>query len=157
MYRGAEFNFINKYCAPNFKACRSIVDNEYQEIKIIGVDKDSIKVSADKKGMWVVAFKLSQKPDSDWVRKFCEVEEKNSDLMKRSGVISNASFEVNVFENDDLQVVLEVLKKEVAETNAQCSEDYQKKLKIRQEIEDLRQKENDAKQKFKDNADELNF
>ena len=133
------------------------MDSEYQEIKIVGVDKEAIKLSSDKKGFWVVFFKLSQKPDSDWERKFCEIEEKNSDVMKRKGVIINGSLEVYIFENDDLQAVLDALKVEVAETNAQCSEDYQKKLKIRQEIEGLRQRESNARQKFQDDADKLNF
>ena len=133
------------------------MSGESQEIKIVGVDKESVRMSSDKKDYWVVLFKLSLKPDQFWEKKFYEVQQKDTNAMKRKAQIVENSISVEVSGIDDLQKVLDVLKIEVAETNVSCEEDHQKKLKIRQELETLHQKQRDATQKFKEDADKLMF
>lgn len=127
-----------------------------QEIRIIGVDKETIRVSSEK-DYWVVPFKLSLKPDQSWERKFYEVQQKDANPMKRKVRFVENSIIVEVSGIDDLQKVLDVIKIEVTETNVLCEEDYQKKLKIRKELEALQKKQRNATQKFKDDADKLMF
>ncbi|MFA5262038.1 MAG: hypothetical protein WC450_12515 [Candidatus Omnitrophota bacterium] len=131
--------------------------DENREIKIVRVDKDEIKISADKNEHWVVPFKLSLSPDESWQKKFYDVQQRDSDTMKRKARIVENTLSVEVFSADDLQKVLDVLKIEVVETNAQCEEDYQKKIKIRQQLEALQKKQRDATQQLKENSDKLVF
>ena len=130
---------------------------ESEEIKIVGVEKDAIRVSPDKKDYWVVLFKLSLKPDQTWEKKFYEVQQKDTNAMKRKAQIVENAISVDVSSMDDLQKVLDIIKIEVAETNVLCEADYQKKVKIRQELEGLQQKQRDATQKFKEDSDKLKF
>jgi hypothetical protein len=133
------------------------MSSESLEIKIVGVDKETIKVSPDKKECWIVAFKLSSKPDQAWERNFYEVHQKNRNAMKRSAQVIENSISVEVSALDDLQKVLDVIKIEVAETNALGEADHQKKLKIHQELEDLQKRQRDSTQKFKEDSDNLAF
>jgi len=130
---------------------------ESPEIKITGVDKERIKVSKDQKDFWVIPFQLVPQPGDSWNRKFYEAQKDSGEVVKRRILVINDCLEVEVCEIDDLQKILDALKIVVAETNAQCIADYQKKLRIRQELEDLREKQNDATQKFKDDSDNLIF
>ncbi len=133
------------------------MSGENQEIKIVGVDKEAIKVSTESKDLWIVPFKLSQKPDSSWERKFYETQQKDRSLMRRKARVIEDSLTVEVAAVDDLQKVLDVLKTEVTETNAVCEEELQRKMKIRKELEDLQQRQRDASQKLKDDSDNLKF
>ena len=130
---------------------------ESQKIKIVSVDKEAIKVSPDKKDLWVIPFKLSQKPDQDWERKFYDAQKKDKNIMKRKTRVVENYLEVDVSGIDDLQKILDVIKVEIAETNVQCEEDYRKKLQIRHEIEELRQRQINATQKLKADSDKLEF
>ncbi len=131
--------------------------NEHQEIKIIGIDKEAIKVSSDKQNFWTVPFKLSARVDQAWERKFYDVQQKDANVMKRKTQVGGDFIKVEVSELDDLQKVLDVIKIEVAQTNALCEEDYQKKEKLRQDLEALQKKQSNATQKFKDDSDKLQF
>lgn len=133
------------------------MDSESQEIKIIGVDKEAIRVSSDKKDFWVIPFKLSLKPDQIWERKFYEVQQKDSNPLKRKVRVGESVIEVELSGTDDLQKVFDVVKIEVAQTNALCEQDYQKKVKIRHELEDLQKRDRDSTQKFKEDSDKLTF
>lgn len=133
------------------------MDSESQEIKIIGVEREAIKPSSDKKNFWVVPFTLSRRPDESWERKLREIQEEDDDEMKRQARVLGDSLEVQISENDDLQKIFDVIKKEVAEANKQCEEDHEKKLKIRRQLEEVRQKQANSMQKFKDDADKLEF
>ena len=64
---------------------------------------------------------------------------------------------VEVTATDDLQKILDVLKIQVTEANEQSEEDFQKKLKIRRELEDLQKKRENSTQKFMDDTDHLKF
>jgi len=128
---------------------------EGQEIKIVGVDKDAIVVSVDKNDYWVVPFKLSSTPDQFWEKKFYEVQQKDTSTLKRKVRVSGDAISAEVASLDDLQKILDVIKVEVTQTNVLCEEDYQKKLKIRQQLEDLQKKQRDSTQKFKDASDKL--
>ncbi len=130
---------------------------ENEDIKIIGVDKEAIKISSEKGEYWSVPFRLSHVPDQSWHKKFHEVREKDKSLLKRKAQVSEKTINVEVSGADDLQKVLDALKVQIAETNILCAEDYQKKLKIRQELEDLQQKQRDITAKFKDDAVKLKF
>lgn len=130
---------------------------ESREIKIVNVNKEAIKTSPDKKDFWIVPFKLSQEPDQSWERIFSEAQKKDKDAMKRKTQVVGGCLEVEISETDDLQKVLDVLKGKVAEVNVQCEEDYQKKLRIRQELEEMRQREIKATQKLRDVSDKLEF
>ena len=114
---------------------------ESREIKIVNVNKEAIKTGPDKKDFWIIPFKLSQEPDQSWERIFSEIQKKDEDAMKRKAQVVGGCLEVEISETDDLQKVLDVLKVEVAEVNVQCEEDHQRKLKIRQELEEMRQRE----------------
>jgi len=133
------------------------MNGESQEIKIVGVDKETIKVSSDKEDYWLIPFKLSLIPDRSWQKRFYEVQQKNSDTMKRKATVVENFINVEVCSTDDLQKVLDVLKIEVAETNVLCEEDHQKKIKIRRELEEFQQKQRDATLRFKDDSDNLVF
>ena len=133
------------------------MSSENQEIKIVSVDKEAIRVSSDKKDYWVVPFKLSLKPDQSWQEKFYEVQQKDINVMKRRANVVENSINVDVSSMDDLQKVLHAIKIEVAETNILCEADYLKKMKIRQELEALQQKQRDSTQKFKEDSDNLVF
>jgi hypothetical protein len=134
-----------------------MMGSESQEIKVVGVDKEAIRVSSDKKDFWVVPFILSPKPDQSWERKFYEVQQKNTNLLKRKAHVVDNCISTEVASMDDLQKILDVIKIEVAETNVLCEADNQKKLKIRQELESLQQRQRDSTQKFKGDADKLIF
>lgn len=102
-------------------------------------------------------FKLSTKPDTAWQKKFYEVHQKDTNAMKRKAQVVEDTIHAEVSSLDDLQKVLDVVKIEVAETNALCEADYQKKLRIREELETLQQKQRDATQKFREDSDKLVF
>ena len=134
-----------------------MMSGETQEIKIVGVDKDKIVISSDKKEYWVVSFTLSSSPDASWQKKFYDVQQKDASSMKRKAQIVENSLNVDVPSSDDLQKVLDDLKIQVAKANVLCEEDYQTKMKVRQELEDLQQRRKDSTQKFKDDSDKLIF
>ena len=133
------------------------MSGESQEIKIVGVDKEAIKTDSDKKEHWVVPFKLSLNPDQSWQDKYYEVQKKNTNAMKRKSQLVENTIIVEVSGADDLQKVLDALKIEVVEANVLCEKDYQKKMRIRQELEALQKEQKDATQKFKDDSDKLVF
>ncbi len=126
-------------------------------IKIVGVDRDLIRVSEDKKETWIVPFRLSAKPDQAWERKFYEVQQKDISVLKKKGRFVEDCIELEVAELDSLQNILDVLKAEVAQANALCEEDFQKKVKIKEELEALQKRQRDATEKFKEDSDTLNF
>jgi len=133
------------------------MSDEHKEIIITGVDKDSIVMGSSKLNLWVVPFKLSSKPDQDWERKFYEVQQRDKNVMKRKVQILGDFIKVEVTETDDLQKVLDVIRLEVTETNALCEGDYQKKMKMRRELEELQHKQGDITAKFKGDSDKLKF
>ena len=129
--------------------------SERQDIKIVSVCKDEIKINPDEKESWIIPFQLSLKPYESWQNKFNEVQKKNTHDMKRKARIDEDFLRVEVFGEDDLQKILDVLKIEVEETNVLCEEEYQKKIKVRQEVEELQKKQKDTTLKFKADADNL--
>jgi hypothetical protein len=133
------------------------MDGEGQVIKVVGVDKEAIRTASDKKDYWVVPFRLSFKPDQNWEKKFYEVHQKNAHVMKRKAQIAESLMQVEVNSTDNLQKVLDVIKAEILETNTLCSVDYQHKMKIRKDLEELQQKQRDSTQKFKEDSDNLSF
>jgi len=133
------------------------MSGENQEIKIIGVDKDTIRISPESKDYWVIPFKLSANPDQSWQQKFYEVQKKDTDSIKRKVRLIENSICAEVSVIDDLQKILDILKIDVVEANILCEEDYQKKVKIRQELAALQQAQRDATLKFKQDSDKLTF
>ncbi|MDP8266395.1 MAG: hypothetical protein P9M07_05555 [Candidatus Aceula meridiana] len=133
------------------------MSGENQEIKIVGIDKDSIRISSDNKDYWVVSFKLATSPDQSWQKKFYEIQKKDSDIAKRKMWFIKDSICVEVSAVDDLQKVLDALKIEIAEVNVLCEQDHQKKIKIRQELATLQQVQRDATLKLKEDSDKLIF
>jgi len=133
------------------------MSGEYQEIKIVGVDKEAISICEDKEDHWLVPFELSSSPDQFWQKKFSEVQQKDDNAMKRKTQIVDKTISVEVSGNDDLQKILDVLKNEVAQVNVLCEEDYKKKIQIRQELEDMHQRQRNATLKFKGDSDKLMF
>jgi len=133
------------------------MSDQSEEIKIVGVDKETIKLGSGKNECWVVPFKLSSIPNQSWLKNFYEVQKKNINVQKRKLQIIKDSIIVEIFCSDDLQKVLDVLKIDIAETNVLCAQDYQKKLKIRQELEALQKVQQNITQKLKDDSDKLMF
>ena len=133
------------------------MSGEHQEIKIVGVDKDKIQMSPDRKEVWVIPFKLSARPDEMWQKKFYDVQQKNTDKMKRKATVHEDLMSVEVASADDLQKALDVVKLEIVETNVLCEEDFQTKIKIHQELESLQKKQRDATSRFKEDSDKLMF
>lgn len=133
------------------------MSGESQEIKIVGVDKEGIRVSPDKKELWIIPFKLSLKPDQSWEKKFFEIQQKDVMGLRRKVRVVENSISVETAATDDLQKILDAIKVSVTETNVLCEADYQKKVQIRQELETLQQKQRDATQKFKEDSDKLEF
>jgi len=133
------------------------MSDDCQEIKVAGVDKDGIEMNAGTHSLWGVPFQLSSKPYPDWERRFYEVQKSATNVTKRTMRIIGDKIKLDVSELDDLQKVLDVLMVVVAETNALCERDYQKKMKIRQELETLQRKQGDVTQKLKDGSDKLQF
>ncbi len=127
------------------------------EIKIIGVSKEEIRADSDKADFWIVPFQLSGNPDDLWQKKFYDVHQKNTDVMKRKARVNGNFLQAEVSAADDLQKVLDALKIEVAETNVLCAEDHQKKIEIRKKLEALQQKQRDTTQQFKEDTDTLMF
>ena len=139
------------------KRARLVMSEETRDIRIIGVDKEAIKTGSGKVEHWVISFKLSLAPDENWQKNFYEVQKKNADIMKRKLQVTGDAMMVDIFGSDDLQKVLDVLKIEIVEVNAVCEKDYQKRMQLRQELAVLQQKQMDATQKLKDDADRLVF
>lgn len=133
------------------------MSEERQEIKIIGIDKEAITMGSVKENFWVVPFKLSLKPNQDWERNFYEVQNKDKNVMKRKSVLAGDFIKTQVGEMDDLQKVLDMVRIEVTEANALCEGDYQKKMKIRHELEVLQNRQGDVTKKFREDADKLAF
>ena len=80
------------------------------------------------------------------------------DLRYEGGIhgVSGAA-EPDLILTDDLQKILNALKVTVAQANILCEKDFQRKLRIRPELEDLQKQQRDATQKFKDDSDKLMF
>ncbi len=133
------------------------MEGESQEVKIIGVEKEGIAMSPNKKEIWVVPFKLSLSPDKFWQKKFYEVQQKDVSVMKRPVEVVDNLMRMEVSSADDLQKLLDILRLEVAQTNVLSEEDYQRKIKIHQELESLQKKQRDSTQQFKDDSDKLTF
>ena len=129
----------------------------HEEIKIVGVDKAAIEMSPSKQDLWIIPFELSLKPDQDWERKFYEVQKSDTNVMKRAMQIKENYIRMEVSQKDDLHKVLDVLKAEVAKTNVLREGDYQKKMNIRQQLEELHHQQGDVTKKFKDDSDQLQF
>ena len=132
------------------------MSGENQEIKIVGVDKEEIKVGGNK-DEWIIPFKLSATPDESWQKKFYEVQQKDSSVMKRKSRVIENFIKIEISSVDDLQKILDALKIEVAEANALCEEDYQTKMRVRQELEALQKKQRDSTAHFKEDSDKLVF
>ncbi len=77
--------------------------------------------------------------------------------MKRKAHLIEDTISVEVSGIDDLKTVFDFVKIEVVETNALFEEDHQRKKKIREELATLQQKQRDATQKFREDADKLVF
>ena len=77
--------------------------------------------------------------------------------MKRKARIDGDSMNVEVFQEDELQKVLDQIKNDVEGANNLSEEEYQKKVKIRQELENLKQRQKDATEKLKEDSDGLVF
>jgi len=133
------------------------MSEESQQVKVVGVDKEGIRTCSDKKDQWIVPFTLSIKPDQSWQEKFYEAQKSDSDPMSRKAQLQEKSILVQVSGVDDLQKILDALKVTVTEANVLCEKDFQRKLKIRRELEELQKKQRDATQKFKDDSDKLVF
>ena len=133
------------------------MSQDIQGIKIVGVDKEEIRISSDKKDFWIVPFTLSAKADQSWEKKFYDVQQRSTHALKRKAHVVGNCLSVEVASTDDLQKILDVVKIAVVETNVLCEEDNQKKIKIRQELEALQQRQRDATQKFKEDANKLTF
>ncbi len=127
------------------------------DIVVVGVDRGSIEMGAGKQSSWIVPFRLSAKPDQDWERKFYEVQQREKSALKRKAQILEDLLKVEVSETDDLQNILDVIKAQVAETNALREGDHQKKLKMRLELAALQGRQEDVTRKFRDAADKLSF
>ena len=133
------------------------MDTEERDVRIIGIEKSAIKESHDQKGIWILPFKLSVKPDDSWARNFFEVNRKNTNDAKRKANVVEDRIEVSVAEMDDQQKLLDAIKIDVADTNALCEENYQKKLSLQQGLEALKKKQNDVLEKLKEDSDKLQF
>ncbi len=127
------------------------------EIAITGVDREAIGMTSGKDCLWIVPFKLSSVPDADWSRRFYEVIDKDKSAVKRKQQLTEGVIRVEVGESDDLQVVLDALKKNVAATEVLCEGDFQKRMGFRRELAALQQKQGDVTRKLRNGADNLRF
>jgi len=132
------------------------MSDDCQEIKVVSIDKEAIKMSAGTQ-IWVIPFKLSSKPDQDWEKKFFDVQRKDKEATKRNMKIVGDVITVEISEIDNLQKVLDVIRQEAAETNVLCETDYQTKLKVRRDLEVSLRKQADSTKRFKDDSDNLQF
>jgi len=132
------------------------MNDECNDIKVVSVDREAIKMTLGKQ-IWGVPFKLSSIPSQDWMNKFYEVQHKDVNDMKRKIKIEEDIITVEIFEMDNLQKVLDAISHEVAQTNILCDGDFQKKLKVRHDFEVLQQRQGDATKKFQNDSDSLKF
>lgn len=133
------------------------MSDERYAIKVVGVDKEAIEMIGGKQDVWGIPFRLSSKPDQDWEKKYFEVSGKDKSLMKKKVHLIGDLIKVEISEMDDLQKVLDIIKAEVKETNSLCEGDYQLKVKLRQDLETLQNKQFDVTKKFKEDSDKLQF
>jgi septal ring factor EnvC (AmiA/AmiB activator) len=133
------------------------MSDEVQDVRVVGIDKDRIAMSADKQSLWIVPFKLSATPNSDWERKYFEVRGRDKKVHKQQSQLSGDHINVEVSELDDLQKILEVVRAEVESTNVLCGEEQKQKQKLRSDLETLQQKQTAVTNKLKDAADKLKF
>jgi hypothetical protein len=133
------------------------MSDERQEIKVVGVDKAAIEMSSGKESLWGIPFKLSSKPNQDWERKFYEVQKSDANVMKRRMEFKDDCIKVDVSEMDDLQKILDLVRVAVTKANVLYEGDYQKKMKIRQDLEELQHKQGDVTKKLRDDSDKLQF
>ena len=127
------------------------------EITITGVDREAIGMTSGKDCLWIVPFKLSSVPDADWSRRFYEVIDKDKSATKRKQQLTEGVIRVEVGESDDLQAVLDSLKKNVAAAEVLCEGDFQKRMGFRRELVALQQKQGDVTRRLRDGADNLKF
>ncbi len=133
------------------------MSSENREIKIVGVNNEAIEMGSGKEIVWVIPFKLHPAPDQAWEHKFHEVHRRDKNEMKRKVQIEGDIIKVDVAETDELQKVLDMIKAEVANTNALCEEDYQTKVRVRQEMDALQNKQGNITKMFKEASDKLVF
>jgi len=130
---------------------------EERDIRIIGVDKAAIRESANQKGCWILPFKLSGKPSASWASSFYEVHRKNAAEVQWKADVNDDLILVNISGTDDQQKVLDAIKIDVVGANAICEENYQKKVKIQEELAALKKKHNDTLTKLQEGSDNLQF
>jgi hypothetical protein len=127
------------------------------EIKVIGVDTSRIRENNTMPGTWIIPFKLSAKPDESWVRNFNDVFKKNAAADKRKARVVDDCIEVNFYAADDQQKALDVLKHDIADTNAACKEIYEQRMKMQEDLRTLQKTQANTLQKIKDDATRLKY
>ena len=127
------------------------------DIRVIGVEQTRIREHSSLQGTWIVPFRLSARPDESWVRNFNDICKKNMNVDKKKAHVVGDCIEVNVAHADDQQRVLDLLKKDVMDTNAACREIYEQKVKMQDDLRVLQKNNADTLQKIKDDVEKLKF
>lgn len=127
------------------------------EIRVVGVDAGHIREHSALQSTWVIPFRLSSKPDESWVRNFNDVFKKNTNVDKKKAHVVGDHIEVNVTQLDNQQQVLDLLKKDIADTNAIYRDMCQQKMKIQDDLKALQKANSDTLLKMKSDAENLKF
>jgi hypothetical protein len=137
----------------------------YEEIKIIGIEKDRIEKDEDFPGAFYSSiktaykfpFKLSQYPDSHWVDLLNQYSTINVQFnMKRKPYVFNDCLFVQIDAGEDLQKMTDDVKKVIIEVNrlfkSSCT-----RYAVEQERKNLYPQKDEVLERLKDKSDNVKF
>lgn len=130
---------------------------EIQELKVVGLYKERMEMDSRTDG-YRYPFKLSSHPEPLWVSLFEKIWEKTwYTTHKRKAYISGDCIVIILWERDDPQSWLEIIKRAVNDTNAEHNEVRQKNAKEQELQERLLRKKKETLNKLRKEADKLQF
>ena len=122
------------------------------EIKIIGAKVEAIRYL---NGLPVISFQLSSQPTRGWVSIFenhCKTHAQSK--RPRITVVGDALEFSSAVDNEELQVILNILRNDVSQTNIQYEEIVQQ---IQQQKDSAKNQQDATLQKIKDNLGKLKY
>lgn len=137
----------------------------YEEIKIIGIDKDRIEKDEYYRGAFFApfenaykfAYKLSQYPDSHWINLLYQYSIINVQFsMKRNPHVFNDCLIINVDAGEDLQKLTDEVKKIIKEINKLFKSSC-KRYEIEQERKNLSPELDEMLDRLKLKAGKIKF
>lgn len=129
----------------------------FDEIKIIGVDREHIEKDPALLNALKYPYILSVKPDDHWVKFLHHAHRMSSLGNKRQYSIVGNQIVTIVFPGDNMQAQLDFFKELVTSANQEYRSFFERKEEEKREEEEKKKRERDAISKLKEEVDKLRF